>query len=264
MGDHQQQLGGNEARPDDCSFPIPDAEVKEKLLQFCHHVSIAMDHQSDNTASVVRMLEDLSIDRKFHHAVIEQLMKENVEKDETSRQVASRVVTRMFEEEAISKGEYVHALEKLFQTLADDIPSELFRNTATFYVRLLNRQYINLFAIRCAARGILLQHGLSILTELLHQYEAAYDRDAAVVLWQDSHLIWTDFFQTGDVENAEKVLTDAGLDYVLAEKPLNKCVDLIFEQVCLHLGGGYSNTYAQMCMVNPWMADCPGSPKCVS
>lgn len=197
------------------SFPTPDEETEAKLEKFSKFVNIEMD-QSDIEASV-QVLKDLNIKPDFYHAVINQLFMDNIERDGKSREAVTRVVSQMFEKKAITKADYLHALEEMFKLADDliiDIP-QLYKYMAAFYVMLLNQRYISLVDVRNAAQCILPKYGSTMLKELLLQHEALYGKDATVMLWYESSLNPTDFIKLGSPDAAEKYLTDAKLGYLL-------------------------------------------------
>ncbi|XP_062563157.1 eukaryotic translation initiation factor 4 gamma 1 isoform X2 [Armigeres subalbatus] len=216
---YQQQQLPQFAIPKDVpprrSFPTPDEETETNIQKFSKYVNIEMD-QSDFEASV-QVLKELNIKPDFYHAAINQLFMDNIERDGKTRELVARVIIQMFEKKAITKADYLHALEEIFNLADDliiDIP-QLYMYITSFYVMPLNQRHVNLVDVRNVAQCILPAHGATLLKELLLQYEALYGKDATVMLWYESSLNPTDFIKMGSAEAAEKYLTDAKLGYLL-------------------------------------------------
>ncbi|KXJ75881.1 hypothetical protein RP20_CCG010778 [Aedes albopictus] len=145
---------------------------------------------------------------------LEQLLLNNIERDEVSRKTVAHYVAQMFKEKAIARVDYLQALKTVFEQADDliiDIP-ELFKYLSIFYVRLLNMFYINLRDIRYVARSVLPKYGAAILSELLLKYQAVYGRGDTVKLWYESALKWTDFI---NMDNPEQYLMDSELGYLV-------------------------------------------------
>lgn len=212
----QQQLPPQFVIPKDTvrrTFPPPDAETEKLLQKFSKAVNIEMD-ELDIKASI-DMLK--GIKSEFYHAAVSQLLADNIERDEKTREIVVRVIAQMFQDKIIGKADYLHALEQMFieaEDLIIDIP-RLFKYIAKFYVLLLHQRYINLADIRNVAQEIIEEYGHSILKHLLLQYEASYGKDATVMLWYESSLNFSDFIKLGSNEKVEKYLNDAKLGYLL-------------------------------------------------
>lgn len=196
------------------SFPEPDNATETKLMKFSKFINL--EREQTEIEGIVQVLEQFEIKPEYYHAAIYELFKDNIERDPKSRELVGLVVSQMFEKKAITKADYLHALEGMFQMADDliiDIP-QLYQYLASFYVTLLKQRYINLIDIRNVAQCILPQYGASLLKHLLQQYEALYGKDATVMLWYESSLNPTDFIKMGNTE-AEKYLTEAKLGYLL-------------------------------------------------
>lgn len=216
---YQQQQLPQFAIPKDVptrrSFPTPDEETEAEIQKFSKFWNLERDQTE--IEGIVQVLKDFNINPEYYHAAITQLFMDNIERDSKIRDLVALVVSQMFEKKVITKADYLHALEEMFNMADDliiDIP-QLFKYLASFYVTLLKQRHISLSDVRNAAQSVLQKSGATVLKELLLQYEALYGKDATVMLWCESSLNPTDFIKLGSPEAAEKYLTEAKLGYLL-------------------------------------------------
>lgn len=231
------------------NFPLPDADTETKLKKFSKFVNPEMD-ESDIEASATT-LKDLGIKPEFYHAVVSELLLDNIERDGKSREMVVRVIAHLLEKKVFTKADYLHALEELFKLAPDliiDLP-QLYKYVATFYVSLLDKRYLSLVDLRNAAHDILPEYGAQMLKELLLQYEAQYGKDRTVMLWCESSLQPTDFIKAGNADAAEKYLTDAKLGYLLDSS--SKALDM--QTVCNQLKH-FLNTGVKFMDIYNWIS----------